>query len=237
MNGERAWQVLLFGGASGVGKTSVSYRLAQHYGVGITEVDDFQVILEGMTTPEQQPVLHYWRTHPDEARRMDEEQQLATCAITRGVMCRCLELVIANHMESRAPIVLEGDFLLPALAVQPAYNGIAAEGQVRAVFLYEDDEAQLRPQLSAARGRGAAAAGAGELAAQRVAAPGSGAPGRPGLAARPWETVLERVIAALEDHGVTSPPPGQRRLWCGLSLCCREQVDREGDGHDDEPAG
>jgi 2-phosphoglycerate kinase len=51
----RTWQVLLLGGASGVGKTHVSYRLAQHYAVGITEVDDFHVILERMTTPEQQP--------------------------------------------------------------------------------------------------------------------------------------------------------------------------------------
>lgn len=53
MNTQRPWQVLLLGGASGVGKTSVSYRLAQHYGVGLTEVDDFQVVLEGMTTPDQ----------------------------------------------------------------------------------------------------------------------------------------------------------------------------------------
>jgi uridine kinase len=44
--------VLLIGGASGSGKTSVSYRLAHHFNVGITEVDDFQVILERMTTPE-----------------------------------------------------------------------------------------------------------------------------------------------------------------------------------------
>ena len=28
----RAWRVILLGGASGVGKTSVSYRLAQRYG-------------------------------------------------------------------------------------------------------------------------------------------------------------------------------------------------------------
>ena len=44
MKARPPWQVLLFGGASGVGKTSVSYRLAQHFGVGITEVDDFQAI-------------------------------------------------------------------------------------------------------------------------------------------------------------------------------------------------
>lgn len=58
----RSWQVLLLGGPSGAGKTSVSYRLAHHFRIGITEVDDFQVILERMTTPTEQPVLHYWRT-------------------------------------------------------------------------------------------------------------------------------------------------------------------------------
>ena len=50
---------VLIGGASGSGKTSVSYRLANHFNVGITEIDDFQVILERMTTPEQQPELHW----------------------------------------------------------------------------------------------------------------------------------------------------------------------------------
>ena len=59
----RPWQVLLIGGASGAGKTSVSYRLANHFNVGITEVDDFQVILERMTTPAQQPELHWRPTH------------------------------------------------------------------------------------------------------------------------------------------------------------------------------
>jgi hypothetical protein len=47
-----------------VGKTSVSYRLAHRYGVGITEIDDFQVILERLTTPDQQPAMHFWRTNP-----------------------------------------------------------------------------------------------------------------------------------------------------------------------------
>jgi len=96
MSTRRDWQALLIGGASGVGKTSVSYRLAHHYAVGITEVDDFQVILERMTTPEQQPILHYWRTHPDEARRMDEEQQLAFMQGYSRVMAAALDLVIAN---------------------------------------------------------------------------------------------------------------------------------------------
>lgn len=60
--GKRPWQVLLIGGASRV---------------DITEVDNFQVVLERMTTPEQQPVVNYWRTQMEEALAMDDEQKLA----------------------------------------------------------------------------------------------------------------------------------------------------------------
>jgi 2-phosphoglycerate kinase len=69
--------VLLIGGASGSGKTSVSYRLAHHFNVGITEVDDFQVILERMTTPEQQPELQ-WRPMHSEADRLAADEIATT---------------------------------------------------------------------------------------------------------------------------------------------------------------
>jgi hypothetical protein len=59
------------------------------------------------------------------------------------VLAPALEAVIANHPEGGAPVVPEGDFLLPALAVQPTYGDTAADGQVRAIFLYEEDEAQF----------------------------------------------------------------------------------------------
>ncbi len=57
--GDRGWHVLLSGGASGVGKTQIGYRLARHYGVGLTEVDDFQVILQAMTSPDDFPEFHF----------------------------------------------------------------------------------------------------------------------------------------------------------------------------------
>src|SRR3712207_1722622 len=142
MHAQRSWQVLLLGGASGVGKTSISYRLAHHYRFGITEVDDFQVLLEHMTTPEQQPVLHFWRTHPA-PDQLSAEAIFAQGLQVGQVMAPGLEAVIANHLESSTPVVLEGDFLHPALAAQPAFAGLANTGQVRAVFLIEEDERQL----------------------------------------------------------------------------------------------
>ena len=137
---DRSWQILLLGGPSGVGKTSVSYRLAHHFGIGITEVDDFQVILERMTTPEEQPELHYWRTHPEAVNLPAGEIVKHTIAVGQ-VMAPALEAVIANHIESQAPIVLEGDFILPMLATSFLESSI--QSQIRALFLYEDSEEQF----------------------------------------------------------------------------------------------
>jgi 2-phosphoglycerate kinase len=198
---EYPWQVLLLGGASGVGKTSISYRLAHHYGVGLTEVDDFQVILEGMTTPEQYPVLHYWHTHFEEARAMDDAAQVEHMRRYAQVMAKALTLVIANHIESRAPIVLEGDFILPALAVQATYGQVPANGQVRALFVVEGDEAQIGRNFRARDGREQPLRAhiswcVGEWLrqeAERLSVPT--------LTARPWDTVLERAIAIIDVPG------------------------------------
>src|SRR3712207_2075074 len=194
---QRSWQVLLIGGASGVGKTSVSYRLAHHYGVGITEVDDFQVILEHMTTPEQQPVLHYWRSHPEETRRMDEDQQLAYTLSYSGVMATALELVIANHLESQAPIVLEGDFILPSLAVQPNYAGVAAKGQVRGIFLYEEDEEQILRNYRIREGQDQPGRARASWRYSEWLRQEAGRLGVPAISARPWDTMFSRATALL----------------------------------------
>lgn len=197
METRRTWQVLLFGGASGAGKTSVSYRLAQHLGVGLTEMDDFQNVLERMTTAEQYPALHEWRLHAAEVLRFDDEQMLAHTRRVADAMSEAMELVIANHIATRAPVVLEGDFLLPELAVRPVYDGVPAEGQVRAVYLYEEDEQQILRNFRARSGeeqpRRARASWYYSEWLRREAA----RLGLPAVPARPWDTVLERVIAAV----------------------------------------
>jgi len=194
----RQWQVLILGGPSGAGKTSVSYRLARHFGIGITEIDDFQALLERMTTSEQLPALHFWRTHPAPDQLSAIEIMEQGLDIGR-VMAPGLEAVIANHLESQAPIVLEGDFVHPALAAQTNFVGQPNAGRVRAVFVYEPDEQQLvmnfaqrEPESSPQTTRARVSWLYGqwlEQEAQRY--------GIPILPARPWDTLFDRIIAAL----------------------------------------
>jgi 2-phosphoglycerate kinase len=197
VSARRDWHVLLIGGASGVGKTQVSYPLARHFGIGITAIDDFQVVLERMTTPAQYPVVHQFRTAPESFFALDDEGKLGVAIAYCTVMAEALEAVIANHLDGEPPIVLEGDFLLPSLAARDAYAGIPAAGRVRAFILYEDE---------------------GQIARNYLAREGEPQPDRarwswnhsewlrreaerlgvPTLPARPWETVLARALTLLE---------------------------------------
>ncbi len=194
----RAWDVLLLGGPSGVGKTSVSYPLARHFGVGIMEVDDFVRLLERMTTPEQQPAVHRIRAHPD-ADRLSDREVVDHLLDLGGAMAAGLEAVIANHLETATPVVMEGDFILPALAARADFDGQPNGGRVRAVFLEEPDEPQLvanflsrepHAPMQTRRAR------VSWLYGRRLAEDANRL-GLPVLTARPWDTVLERVIAAV----------------------------------------
>jgi 2-phosphoglycerate kinase len=194
----QSWEVLLIGGASGTGKTSVAHRLAHHLAIGVTGVDDFQVILERMTTPEQQPVLHFWRTHPDPELLTAEEIMRQGFEVALA-MTPALEAVIADHLQTKVPLVLEGDFIAPALAAQPSFGGLSNAGRVEAVFLYEPDEAQIMRNFSLREpeaGAQAKRARVSWLQGQWLHRE-CGRLGIPALAARPWETLFTRVLEAV----------------------------------------
>jgi 2-phosphoglycerate kinase len=198
MKPARHWDVLLIGGASGSGKTHLSYPIAQHFGIGLTEVDDFQVILERMTTPEQQPILHFWRTHPD-AGDLPVADIVAQSIAVANTMRPALEAVIANHLESDTPVVLEGDFILPMLAAQPNFDGVTNGGRVRGLFI---DEPDLDRLIANYREREPAA---GEQIKRAQVSRDYGAwlkaealrVGATVLPARPWQTGLERALRML----------------------------------------
>ena len=192
------WQVLLLGGASGVGKTKVGYHLAHHYGVGLTEVDDFEVILEHLTDQEQYPVFHYWRLHTEEALRMDDQAQLDFYLRYAKTLEDALALVVRNHLETHTPIVLDGDFILPSLALREVYGEEPANGQVRALFLYEEDEAQIAQNFRERHGSDQPRRTRTSWCVNQWLRGEAERLGVPTLAARPWQTALQRAIAAVD---------------------------------------
>jgi 2-phosphoglycerate kinase len=195
---QRAWHVLVIGGASGSGKTSLSYRLAHYFGVGITEADDIHLAIMRMTTPEQQPILHRWETDPA-ARHWPPEKILEHFIKVCQQMAPAYEAVIANHLESDVPLVLEGDYLLPALAEQCDFGGYANQGRVRGLFIHEEDEEQFvrnylqrEPASGRQEGRARVSWLHSQWLVQQVAQVGGIV-----IPARPWATAFERILESL----------------------------------------
>jgi 2-phosphoglycerate kinase len=196
MDPARTWTVLLLGGASGVGKSQISRRLARHFDAEVTAVDDIYLALERMTSPEQYPEVHRWRLSPEEVLGLDDEGMLDHALGCASVVAEALEPVIAEHLESSEAAVFDGDFLLPSLAAKSSFDDVPADGRVSALFLLEDEQ-QLARNFLAREGheqarRARASWRYSEHLRQECARFGIHA-----IEARPWDTVLDRAIDAI----------------------------------------
>ena len=179
---------MLIGGASGVGKSTLSRQLANHFQLPLTEVDSFQLILERMTTPEQQPALHFWRTHP-EAMAWPPERILELHLDVGRVIATALHAVMEDHLASAAPLILEGDYILPEVAA-------AYPSQVLGLFLDEPDLTQIVDNFSRREPESGQQTGRAQVSwlynewlrkqCQQL--------GVPMLAVRPWDTLLNRAL-------------------------------------------
>jgi 2-phosphoglycerate kinase len=170
--------VILVLGASGVGKSRVAVPLAARLGVRLAEADDIVTALLALTTPEQLPLPHQARDHFAIAD-----------ALTPG-----FRAVIADHLEFEAPVVFEGDFLLPELVAE-------FRGAVRAVLIVEPEVEELpanflarEPESGARRDRAESSVLIGAELARRAKTVGV-----PVIPARPWDTVLDRTLVALTE--------------------------------------
>ncbi|MDX2005364.1 MAG: hypothetical protein SFU83_08820 [Meiothermus sp.] len=162
------------------------------------EVDDFQVALEKLTTPEQQPLLHFWRTNWDEFSGWSDEQHLShSIQVRREVFQPAIEAVIANHLGAGRPVILEGDFLLPELAAYPSFNGETNNGRVRGLFVYEDETQIASNFLSREGQEQSKRAHTSYLYSQWLRAECERL-GIPAVSSRPSNTLLERAVAAIQ---------------------------------------
>lgn len=118
-------------------------------------------------------------------------------------MSPAIEAVIENHIDGMAPIVIEGDGILPSLFTCPSVRDRAIEGRVQAVFLVEPEEDELLANM-VTRGRGISGRADVELRTEARAkwlygqwlASEAYRYSLPVLEPRPWSTLVERVITA-----------------------------------------
>jgi 2-phosphoglycerate kinase len=196
----RTWTVLLLGGASGVGKTSLAYRLAAHYGFGVIELDDIQTALEVLITPEQQPLLHLWRTHWNEFSAFTDDQHVEHFLdVSRGIFQPALEAVIGDRLERGIPSLIEGDFILPELAVREEFNGQANDGRVRALFVHEEDEARIADNFAMREGGNQSFVAHTSWLKVTWLRKECARLGVPDVAVRPWDTLAERAVGAVSE--------------------------------------
>jgi len=185
------WIVTLICGASGVGKSSIAIPLARRYGVPLAEADDIVTALKALTTPEQSQMLHLWDMQP-ETRTWTPARIVAHTIAVAGELRRGFEAVIADHIEFAAPIVMEGDYLLPDF-------GTGFGDAVRAVMISEPDEDRTvanylsrEPGGGEQRFRASVSTHLDAELSTRAARMGV-----PVVPAWPWSTALDRVDAAL----------------------------------------
>jgi 2-phosphoglycerate kinase len=180
--------VLLIGGPSGIGKTTIASQVARRLDVPWLMVDDLRLALmrSGLPIPDN-----------PHAGAFDPADGLI--AIGEAVS-PAIEVVIENHVDQRIPVVIEGDGILPSLFERDSVRARATNGRVWAVYLTEPDADALYANLFA---RGAdgwrddlrwyarRSAAYGEWLAREARERGI-----PTIAVRPWETVVERILTA-----------------------------------------
>lgn len=196
------FKVLLIGGPSGVGKSTAATSLARQLGIPWLQVDDLRLALQfsGLVSREQHPELFYFLDRSD-WQVSPEAYQDKLIAVAR-VISGALRIVVESHLHHDAnSIIIEGDGIVPAFAATIASE--YGEGQVRSVFIVENDEGVLLANMLK-RGRGFDTNAAAERQTetrgkalfsdwiQREAE-------RYGLlivTPLPWETLPERLVSA-----------------------------------------
>ncbi|MBZ9626136.1 hypothetical protein G9F71_025350 [Clostridium sp. FP2] len=188
LNRDRNWTVLFIGGASGMGKSSVAYKLAHFYNVNVMEVDDICQAVKAMTTREILPAIHYWSTG---INWMDigVSGNVKWLIDVSKEMIPGLKAIVDNHIEADVPVIIEGDFIHPEFAVS------FENPKVKSIYIYEPDKNQIVQNYLAREGgklqhfRADTSAEYGDWLVDTC-----GKLGIKVIESRPWDTVVDRII-------------------------------------------
>ncbi|GLV55056.1 hypothetical protein KDH_19030 [Dictyobacter sp. S3.2.2.5] len=194
----------MIGGASGAGKTEAARQAGLRLGLPWLQVDDLRLAFQhsqvALPDPQATRNLYFFAETTHVWRQGAEALRAGLIASSRALL-PALEIVIANHIDTNAPLIIEGDNILPELIERSRLQPYVENGLLRTVFLRESDANRLRTNIEA-RARGTAQFSPTELQtearakwlySQWLIAEASRLH-LPVLEARPWETLAERII-------------------------------------------
>lgn len=148
--------VLLIGGASGTGKSTVARAIARRHDADWLQVDDLRLALQWsdvrLLDDDATEALRFLERTEDVWQLPAERLRDAMIAV--GVaMTEAVAIVVGNHVAQGDVTVIEGDGILPSIVEHPELRGSLASGKLRVVFVAPSDEDELlRNMLD--RGRG-----------------------------------------------------------------------------------
>ncbi|MFF9350788.1 hypothetical protein [Streptomyces sp. NPDC014734] len=194
-----SWDIVLIGGASGIGKSRLAAQLAAARNAFVVEFDDVVGAVEAMTTAEHHPAVHHFDDIPDTTRLATGQVLDLQIATARALEPAVLG-VVRNRLTVDVPAVVEGDYLTPAVAATAVHEGAGSGRRVRAVFLHEGDPDRITANYASRE------PGSGEqrhraqvsAAYSRWLADEAARHGLPVVECRPWDTLVARVTRELE---------------------------------------
>ncbi len=191
MNKDRNWTVLLIGGASGTGKSSIAYEIARFYGVNVLEVDDVHLSVQTVTTKESYPAIHYWNTGVD-WKDIGVDGNVNWLIDVSNEMIPVLKELVNRHIEDKLPIIIEGDFINPEFTIS------FDNPEVKSIFVNESDINQiLQNYLSREGGDLQHYRAEISIAYGKWIADICNKNGIRTIESRPWDSVLTRAIQSL----------------------------------------
>ena len=161
----RNWSVLLIGGASGTGKTTVAKTIARELAITWVQVDDLRLALQWsdvrLPSDDATEALYFFERTPNLWSLPAARLRDGLIAVGEA-MTEAIAIVIGNHIAQNDPVVIEGDGILPAIIDHADLQGHTASGQLRTVFVSPTSKDELLRSIID-RGRGVPDRSAPEL--------------------------------------------------------------------------
>lgn len=177
-------------------------QLGRRFGVPVNQVDDYRIALQRATRPGQIEGLHFFSQEPDLIFANPMPVVVERLIRIGQIMSHALEDVIAHHVLTRTPIILEGDGITPALATVKEIDGVPVAGRIKSVFIIEPGEqafAQTYRERWPDSDRSPHTAHWCQLAWRygQWLSNEAKQDGLPIVASKPWATLEERIIAVI----------------------------------------